>query len=234
MMSFEKDIFISYAHLDNQPLTAEQEGWISRFHASLEAMLSMRMGSQAKIWRDDKLQGMDIFSKEILDQFRQTAVLLSVLTPRYLNSEWCTREVDEFCKSAELSGGVVVDNKARVIKVIKTPVDSGESLPSVMKEVLGYEFFTLEDDAPLELDPAYGEKYAQDYNRKVGKLSWDIAQLLKTLEAHNGDIQESADEQSTAKSSLYLAECSYDRREVREILEGELKRHGYTAYDYHE
>jgi hypothetical protein len=46
MMRFEKDLFISYAHIDNEPLTPEQKGWITRFHASLEALLSMRMGGK--------------------------------------------------------------------------------------------------------------------------------------------------------------------------------------------
>src|SRR5262247_1641070 len=82
MVSFKKDLFISYAHIDNQPLTPEQKGWISRFHASLEALLSMRLGQAAKIWRDDKLQGNDVFADEIVDQFTQPAVLVSVLTPR--------------------------------------------------------------------------------------------------------------------------------------------------------
>ena len=36
MARFETDLFISYAHIDNQPLTPEQKGWISRLHASLE------------------------------------------------------------------------------------------------------------------------------------------------------------------------------------------------------
>jgi len=226
-MRFAKHLFISYAHIDNQPLTPEQQGWITRFHATLEALLSMRMGRKARIWRDEKLQGNDIFADEILDQFTQTAVLVSVLTPRYLNSEWCTREVAEFCKSAEQSGGIVVANKARIFKVLKTPVDTQESLPSVMKDILGYEFFTFEGETPLELDPAYGEKYAQDYNRKVGKLAWDISQLLKKLETDTGDSGH--DEQATAKATIYLAECSYDRKQAREILEGELRRHGYTV-----
>ena len=108
MSCFEKDLFISYAHIDNQPLTTEQKGWITRFHSSIEALLSMRLGQSAKIWRDDKL---------------------SVLTPRYLNSDWRTREVREFCGRAEQSGGVVVDNKARVFKVMKALVDTQESLP---------------------------------------------------------------------------------------------------------
>jgi len=226
-MHFEKHLFISYAHIDNQPLTPGQQGWISRFHASLEAMLSMRMGGQARIWRDNKLQGNDVFSDEIVAQFPHTAVLVSILTPRYLNSEWCTKEVHEFCQIAQQNGGVVIENKSRIFKVIKTPFDTEEPLPQVMKDVLGYEFFTFEDETPLELDPAYGEKFSQDYNRKVGKLAWDVAQLLKTLEAQTG--RKSPDQTTPAKPALYLAECSRDQREMREILEGDLRRHGYTV-----
>jgi hypothetical protein len=227
MMRFEKDLFISYAHIDNKPLTPEQKGWITRFHASLEALLSMRMGAEARIWRDDKLRGNDVFGPEILDQFAQTAVLVSVLTPRYLKSEWCNKELAEFCKRAEQSGGMVVANKARIFKVLKLPVETQESWPQVVKDVIGYDFFTIEDGAPLELDSAYGEKFAQDYNRKVGKLAWDVTQLLKTLESGTGD--NGHDKPGPAKPTVYLAECSYDRKQAREILEGELKRHGYTV-----
>jgi hypothetical protein len=226
-MRYKEDIFISYAHIDNQPLTPEQKGWITRFHMSLEAILSMRRGGKVRIWRDNKLQGNDVFADEIVEQFEHTAVLVSVLTPRYLNSVWCNKEVAEFCKRAERSGGIVVDNKARVFKVLKAPVDTQESLPTVVKDVLGYEFFAFEDGAPLELDSAYGETFAQDYNRKVGKLAWDISQLLKRLETANGDT--SHDGQTPAKPAVYLAECSYDRKQAREILEGELRRHGYTV-----
>ena len=226
-MRFAKHLFISYAHIDNQPITPEQQGWITRFHASLEALLSMRMGGKAQIWKDEKLRGDHVFADEILDQFAQTAVLVSVLTPRYLNSKWCNKEVAEFCKSAEKSGGLVIENKARIFKVLKTPVDTQDSLPAIMKDLLGYEFFTFEDETPLELDPAYGEKYAQDFNRKVGKLAWDISQLLTKLETDTSDRDH--DEQATTKETIYLAECSYDRKETREILEGELQHHGYTV-----
>src|SRR5262245_12680646 len=178
MMGFDKHVFISYAHLHNQPLTSGQQGWITRIQAGLAGFLSKRLGGKTEIWRDDKLQGNDIFADEIVAQFPRTALLISILTPRYLKSEWCTREVQEFCNSAQQSGGVVVDNKARVFKVIKTPVDSEESLPPVMKGALGYEFFTYEEGAPLELDPN-----AQAYKLRVNKLAWDVGQLLKKLEA---------------------------------------------------
>ena len=158
-MRFEKDLFISYAHIDNKPLTPEQQGWITRFHASLEALLSMRMGGKALIWRDNKLQGNDIFADEIVAQFSQTALLVSVLTPRYLNSDWCNKEVAEFCKRAEQSGGMVVENKARIFKVLKAP-----DVPSVLVE-LGY-LSNAKDEAQL-LNADWRGKAAQSITNAV-------------------------------------------------------------------
>ena len=233
-MNFEQNLFISYAHIDDQPLTPGEKGWITRFHATLKAILSMRMGREAKIWRDEKLQGNDVFSNEIVARFKESAVLVSIVTSRYLNSEWCTREAREFCQSAQQTGGLVVGNKSRVFKVIKTPVDTQESLPAPMKDILGYEFFTVKDGVPLEFDPAFGQEYAQLYNQNIAKLAWEIAQLLKTLEAEGSAGDSSgknvnSEPQVPNKPAVYLAECSYDRKQARELLEGELKRLGYPV-----
>lgn len=227
MTHFEKDLFISYSHIDNEPLTPGQKGWVTRFHKSLETLLNMRMGGVSKIWRDDKLTGDDVFSAEIVDQFSQTAVMVSVLSPRYIESDWCTKEMREFCEKAKLSGGVVVHNKARVYKVVKTPFESYDPLPKVVRTVLGYDFFITDDKGyPVELDVAFDEKFAQDYNRKVNQLAWDIARFLKTLKtkAVDGGIEE-----TNGKPVVYLAECSYDRTQEREMLECELKHLGYTV-----
>jgi TIR domain len=224
---FEKHLFISYAHIDNEPLNGEPEGWVSQFHRSLETMLSMRMGCKAEIWRDRKLDGNDNFGAEILAQFPKTALLISVLTPRYVDSDWCTREVREFCKAAEQAGGVFMENKSRVIKVIKTPVEDESPLVEAMKDTLGYPFYVYSDDqAPIELDPAYGPDIAQKYNLKVAKLVWDISQQIKKLETTgNGSEREPL----ASKPTVYLAESSWDQRQAREALEAELRLHGYSV-----
>ena len=234
-MGFDQHLFISYAHIDNQPLAPEQKGWISRFHDSLETMLGMRLGRQASIWRDEKLTGSDIFDEAIVRQFPRTALFMSILTPRYVGSEWCTREVVEFCRAAEHNGGLVVENKSRIVKIIKTPLDNDGEMPAIMRRALGYPFYTLDGETPLELDPAYGAEHAQKYNLKLAKLAYELAQLIKKLENGNGRGRSEPNGaavrngQGSARS-VYLAECSYDRREVRELLEAELRLHGYTVY----
>jgi len=234
-MEFQRNLFISYAHIDNVPLSQEQQGWITRFHNTLSAMLSMRMGRKAEIWRDSKLQGNDVFADEIIEQFPKTELLISVLTPRYAESEWCTREVKEFCKCAEATGGLVVDNKSRVLKVIKLPVENEDPLPAVMREALGYPFYVLdEQQTPLELDPAYGEEFTRKYNLKLAKLAYDIAQLIKKIEtppAAQPEVKSREASAATAsKPAVYLAECSFDRRDAREALESELRLHGYPVF----
>jgi hypothetical protein len=177
---FEAEVFISYAYIDNQPITAGQQGWVSQFHASLAAMLSMRLGREVNIWRHEMVRGDDVVSDEIVRVLNQTAVLVSVVTSGYLNSEWCMREAREFCESAQQRGRLVVHNKSPVFKVFKTPVDEQESLPAAIRNLLGYEFFTVKEDGrPIELDPSYGDEYAHLFGLKIVKLAWDISQSLK-------------------------------------------------------
>jgi len=229
-MPFEKQVFISYAHIDNEPLTPNQQGWISRFHASLSAMLSMRLGRKAEIWRDVKLTGNDIFADEIIQQFPKTALLVSVLTPRYVESEWCTREAKEFCKTAEATGGILVDNKSRVLKVIKIPVDNENALPDVMKMALGYPFFIFdEQQTPLELDPAYGEDFNQKFNLKMAKLAFDVAELIKKMDVMSAASPAAQIGTSAEKPTVFMADCGMDRREDREAVIADLRLNGYPT-----
>ncbi|MFK7992510.1 MAG: hypothetical protein AB8B87_00125 [Granulosicoccus sp.] len=159
----------------------------------------MRLGQPSRIWRDDKLQGNDVFSDEIMRQFGNTAVLLSILTPRYQNSEWCTREISEFCNAAKQDGGVVFDNKARIFKVLKASVDTEETLPPVAKEVLGYEFFTYGNEVPLELEPAYGEEFVVYRITGLSAENNVLTVELKDVEQKNEKLTVQLDEAEQEK-----------------------------------
>lgn len=225
-MNYEKDLFISYAHLDDQPLAPQQRGWVSQFHAYLEKALTWNLGHPATIWRDQRLTGSEIFSNEIAEQLGKSAILVSVLSPCYVESEWCKREIDEFCKAAEQNGKVVVGNKPRIFKVIKRPPKSQEPpLPPFMRDVLGYEFYVDKDGRPLELDPAWPDQI-QKFKEKVECLAYDIGELIEHL--HDITVRDSRD--SSCKPPVYLGQCSHDRKEDRDLIASDLKRLGYRIF----
>lgn len=229
-MSFSRHAFISYAHIDNQPLLDASDGWVTTFHRALGQLLSPKLGCVADIWRDERLTGNDIFSDEILQQFPSTAVLVSVLSPRYVKSDWCEKEIIGFCEAAERTGGVAVGNKSRIFKVIKTPIDAGEEVPPVLRDMLGYAFYeTDEDHVPRELDPAFGDAARQEFLRKVNKLAWDMKTLLDELM----DEEAAPQAETQTKPAVYLAECARDRRVARELIEQELERLGYLVLPAH-
>ena len=55
-MDFDKHAFISYAHIDNQPISEEDKGWISDFHNMLEALLDMKLGEEVSKNTDHLIQ----------------------------------------------------------------------------------------------------------------------------------------------------------------------------------
>ena len=241
-MTYEQDAFISYAHIDNEPISAGQKGWVTQFHATLQTMLSQRMGERARIWRDDKLAGDDVFADEIVAQFNKTALLVSILSPRYLRSEWCTRELHEFCAAVERGGNLGTANKSRVFKIVKTPLDPGTALPAPIQATLGYEFYEEDGGAPRELDPAFGDEARQEFLSRISRLAWSLAQSLQQLRAltapaaaaaataaANQPLATAAMTTPPARPTVYLAHCGRDLNEVREQLATELRMHGHEV-----
>jgi len=93
LTDYEDDIFISYAHNDNQAVLEGQRGWIDNFHQALEKRLQVYLGAKPKIWRDPRLQGNDYFADALVDQIPKVAILVSVLSPSYIKSDWCRKEM---------------------------------------------------------------------------------------------------------------------------------------------
>ncbi len=224
-MDFDVDIFISYAHIDNEALTQEQEGWIASLHRVLEVRLAQLLGEKPRIWRDPKLQGNDYFGETLVDQLHRTALLVSVLTPRYVKSEWCVREAKEFVRAAEETGGVRVKDKARLFKVVKTPVPL-EDHPEEMQGLLGYEFFEIDPQTgrPREFSRRFGPEAERLYWARVEDLAYDICDLLELLRTKQGT--------STAPASghaVYLAETTFDLSQQRDQIRRELLQRGHTV-----
>lgn len=223
---FENDIFISYAHIDNQALVEGEPGWISNFHHALEIRLRQLLGAEARIWRDAKLQGNDYFGDALVNQFPRVALLMSILSPRYLQSEWCLREFEEFCNAAQKNLGVQLGDRSRIFTVVKTQVPL-ERQPSEMQGMLGYEFY--------QVDPASGR--AREFNQEAGAnkdrrywdkledLAYDIAELLKVIETQ----QLATQKVTPTKKSIYLAPTTSDLKEEYDIVRREFLQRGHSV-----
>ncbi len=223
-MRFEHDLLISYAHIDDQALVEGEDGWVSRLHHLLDVRVGQLLGSSPKIWRDQKLQGNDYFADTILDRLPRIAALVSIFSPRYVQSEWCTKELREFCLAANRTGGVRVADKARVFKVVKTPI-SIDRFPEEVRPMLGYEFFTY-DDAGRTRELAQVKAGASDrvYLARLDDLAQDIVKLLEMLRRDEVVV-----EQKERKDAVFLAETSFDLRDDREAVRRDLIRNGYEV-----
>lgn len=231
-MQFQKDIFISYAHIDDESLIETQKGWIAEFHRALEIRLAQLLGRRPVIWRDPALQGNHIFDQQIIDQFSQVAVMISVLSPRYIKSEWCLREVNEFYESCQKNIGFSVNNQARIFKVIKTPVKV-EMHPEKIRNILGYEFFSTDVHTGRlkELSQTFGQQTDKLYWEKLDDLANDLAVFLEGLE-YLQPGQSNAPGIVTKKEdiNIYLAESSYETLSFRDSIRRELQDNGYRIY----
>lgn len=233
-MDFDNDIFISYAHIDNQPLGTEQEGWVSLLHRGLDVRLSQLLGESPRIWRDPKLQGNEYFGDTILDQFPKVALLVSILSPRYLKSEWCMRELEHFFAAAEANGGVRLnDNKARIFKVIKTFVPYDRH-PSELDKLLGYEFYEFDESKrPREFGKTFGDESERKFWAKLEDVAYDIHQALELLSrqdaaTHEASYAAAVPHQDSAKT-IYLAEVTADLDDARNKIRRELQQRHYRV-----
>lgn len=231
-VDFENDIFISYAHIDNQTFTEGQVGWISDFHKFLEIRLTQLRGEQVRILRDLKLQGNDCINGEIVAQLPTIALLVSILSPRYVKSTYCVQELQEFCNCGNETGGIrVTGHKSRIFKVIKTPVPP-EQQPQELQTLLGYEFYEIDQEGrPHEFNKMFGSNWEIKYWAKLNDLAYDISVLLENFQ-HKQVEEVSPNTIKPVKqtgTTIYLAETTSDLNEARDKVKRELQQRGHIV-----
>lgn len=226
LTSFDHDIFISYAHIDDTPIMEGESGWVTEFHKSLDALIKQILGDEPKIWRDPKLQGNDYFSDTLVDALPRAALLVSIISPRYVKSQWCIKELERFSSGAEKSGGIRISDKSRIFKVMKTLVPQ-ENHPAPLDKLLGYEFFQVDSATgrPVEFRTEFGPEAKRNYLVRLYDLAYEITELLKQLQhSNNESLQPNI---PPATQPVFLAETTSDLREERERVKSELRQLGY-------
>lgn len=103
--SFEHDVFVSYAHADNA-----DTGRVAAFHRDLVQRLTTRLGARAfhkpqewVFFDRFGLKAGDEFSPKIERSAQRSAVMISLLSPSYLQARFCIQETEWFLESKRLA-----------------------------------------------------------------------------------------------------------------------------------
>jgi hypothetical protein len=223
-MPFTDDIFLSYAHLDDRPVD-DVKGWVTTLHERLNNRVAQLVGSELKIWWDQREQANQYLVGMIGERISNTQLLVSIVTPRYLNSKWCRAEVAEFCRRADETGGITVANQPRVFKVLKTPINPDHDI-NELKGLVDFRFFEGEHEFRQDLGANKDLRYWQQFE--------DLAQAIKHAVESAQPAQQpvAADDLPLAKK-VYLAQTTADMRDERDRIKRELlQREFYVLPDH--
>ena len=166
----------------------------------------------------------------VLQNMPQAKTVVSVLSPPFARSNGCHRIGESFWKSATDSGQFEVDNRSRLLNVIKTPVDADELPPDLRTLYTGlvpYEFFERDPVSGRlrEFDEAFGNTALQRFHERVYDVAYDISQVLKYL----GDSAPAGEKRTAHPKTIFLAATTSDLEPQRDQLRRELIELGHTV-----
>ena len=211
------DIFISYAHIDNEPFGEERARWVTEFAENLGKRLGMVAGDRADVWQDPRLRGNEAVWPAIEEALGDALTLVSVVSPRYISSESCQREIALFVQKWRERGTPPPDGRRKpLFKVVKTFVPRDRH-PPPLRDVNGYDFYQWDEstgrfrDFGLNPDPLVRRLYwtrlddiAQDIGTLLGEIHHDPAVPVEPIR-------------------VYVAQTTRDVREARDAIARELK-----------
>jgi hypothetical protein len=125
--NFDYDIFISYAHANNQKIAVADRGWVTDLHDVLSDKLLEEMHVRPTIWRDQGgLDGKQVH-EGIRDALHGSAVFVAVVSGAYLESEYCCdKELREFAAYKHPAFPLIVRGHKRLVAVV---YDAEEETP---------------------------------------------------------------------------------------------------------
>jgi hypothetical protein len=202
-----QDLFLSYAHGDDAT-------WLRCFEQALLKGLRERLGEPAEIWRDTKeIRLGELWQDEIKTGISRTAAFLALVSPNYLSSDYCGKELSHFLKDpsvVEFSPSVA-GRLRRILKVIKAPADDGAH-ESLLSESQYVRFFRLGDG---RLGDQIFSPETTDFNNSMQETVTGIVDLLKKIRRSHQPV--------------YLANAAGDAEEDRRTLRRELAAQGFDV-----
>lgn len=204
------DVFVSYAHVDDEPLLGADEKvarWVTTFKECLRIKLAQELGRSdlySLFWDHEEILKHEPYSKQLLDAVQDSAALVIVLSPGYLASDWCRREKDTFF-------GLIRKRRGPVFVVEREPVDDN-ARPEELREQ-GFPFWVK--DAGRKVPHILGVPKPEDqYYDRIDELCFEVRDELRRLrsEAEHGGAPKPP---GTPRPLVFLAQVTDDLEGVR-------------------
>ena len=219
------DIFISYAHVDNQPMTEGEKGWITHLINHLRNEISRKMGraENYELWMDFRLKGSDELTPAIEDQLVKTHALVILLSPGWLASEWCQRELKVFAQHLAHPAGRIF--------VVELDQIALKDKPPVLHDLLTYRFWQKTDQERIkQLGYPVPLKEHEAYYDRLRDLSNDLATSLKAKQVAKPAVTTQTESTvQSAQATVYVAPVNDALYEQRASLISNLRQLGIAA-----
>ncbi len=243
--TLKQDVFLSYAHLDNLPDLPTQQCWISIFQTALRNRLSRELGRPAKVWWDQReLDGVRQFDDVIREACDASTVMVAIVSPRYVDSDSCKKELDYFtCRGHTTQGG------SKPLFIVKTtPVNTEEldesAHPALRKAItttLGYAFRYEDESTKRQRElHIYDPALSPIYQRRLEEIAQDISSAIRAVEGRRNESRvpprgsgpilrgtgHDATDRVQAVAPVFFAAASSDVVPVRDAIHAELVDRG--------
>jgi hypothetical protein len=202
------DVFVSYAHVDDNCLPDAKHGWVTTLVEYLRALLVEKLGRKEnlRLWTDHRLSGNGALTDTILSQVRNSRTILIVLSKGYLESPWCGREMRTFLEAAR-------DRGSPGTRIFIVEKDEVEQKPRELEDFRGYRFWIKEelDGIPRTLGfPRPNPDREPDYYRHLQDLSYHLAREISKQREPGKELPVSLPEPAHDAPAVYLAEVTDD------------------------
>ncbi len=177
----DHDVFISYAHLDNEPFPDIEEGWVSTLVEGLKIILARKLGTKDfSLWMDHDLPANKPITPKIMNIVANSATLVIIMSKGYLESEWCSRERNAFLRVTRQR----IRSGSRVFIVECQKVNK----PIEFEDITGYRFWM--DDGKGKTIRRLGyptpiPKTLDDrpYYNQLNKIGNELAEELRRMKS---------------------------------------------------
>ena len=218
-------IFLSYAHDDNKVPEKGFTGWVDFFDRTLSLEILER-SLDCKLWRDRRdVDPITFFDDEILNAVRESKVLVAIVSPRYVEREYCMKELATFIESHGTGAGK--SGAESILKIVKRNLPETRQ-PDAIRRKAGVAFFRI-DQAKNEEIPFY-EGYGKYQDIEYWRV---IRRIGASIENYLASSPQPTPEPTTKAETVFLAVTSSDLAEKWDELRDELASNGYRIVPDH-